>query len=156
MRLFDRLDAETKAAIKSRTAFRQARFIAKEIPTKGSVLLVGDRPAPDAPDDPQFHYTPFGAEHHSSLWLNLQLHQARIPEERLFWANAFDHKGNPSDPSILQHSVQLVALGGNANKWIRENKHLGHWQFQHPQAWKRFHSKEPYPLIECLSLLCQS
>lgn len=152
--MFDRLDVETKAAIKSRTAFRQARFIAAEKPTKGSVLLVGDRPAPDAPNDPTFHFTPFGAEHHSSLWLNLQLHNARIPEERLYWVNAYDRNGNASSYEALDTDAQVIVLGGNANRWVCSGTHIcGQWLVQHPQAWKRFHSKEPYPLIDYLAFL---
>ena len=153
MTAFERLDAPTRAALILRTAFRQARFVAKELPTKGSVLLVGDRPAPDAPDDVTFHYTPFGALKHSSLWLNLQLHDAGIPEERLYWTNAYDHKGNPTGYEVLDTEAQVIALGGNADVWVKKHERLGHWKVQHPQAWKRFHSAEPYPLIECLSFL---
>lgn len=153
MTAFDRLDASIRAALILRTAFRQARFVAKEIPTQGSVLLVGDRPAPDAPDDPAFHYTPFGALKHSSLWLNLQLHNAGIPEERLYWINAFDRNGNPAPASHLATKAHVIALGGNADRWIRGHKHLGCWKVQHPQAWKRFHANEPYPLIDILSFL---
>ncbi len=154
MTAFDRLDAPTRAALIFRTAFRQARFVAKEIPTKGSVLLVGDRPAPDAPDDNTFHYTPFGALKHSSLWLNLQLHNAGIPEERLYWTNAFNHRGEPSNYQVLDTEAQIIALGGNANRWVCSGTQIyGHWLVQHPQAWKRFRSSEPYPLIEYLSFL---
>jgi hypothetical protein len=153
MTAFSRLDPMTRAALILRTAFRQARFVAKEIPTKGSVLLVGDRPAPDAPDDMTFHYTPFGVLKHSSLWLNLQLHDHGIPEERLYWVNAYNHLGHPTDHKILDTDAQVIALGGNANAWVKKHQEHGHWTVQHPQAWKRFRAKEPYPLMECLAFL---
>ena len=44
---------------------------------------------------------------------------------------------------------QIVCLGKVAEKWAKKNG----WEFvsfPHPQYWKRFKSKEPYPLIEFL------
>ena len=152
MKAIDRLTEIERTGIRLRVQERIKLFTG---PVRGAdkrVLLVGDRPAPDAPDDDRFHFVPFGAEHHSSLWLNLLLTRSLIPERELAWVNAYDRHGNPTDPAILKHPWKAVyALGGNAAKWLKaEGKK--HGRVPHPQAWKRFHSKEPYPLIDFLKL----
>ena len=148
LRSFKLLDPETRRAITDRVVLRKRQFVAGK--SSGNILLVGDRPAPSAPDDPTFHYTPFGALWNSSLWLNLLLHRANIPEQELSWVNAADFHGRPTDKQILNAKWQLIiALGGSAAKWIKPTG-ITFEQVQHPAAWKRFHSKEEYPLIQLL------
>lgn len=145
---FKALDADTRAALANRVSSRKRRFVSGL--TTSNVLLIGDRPAPSAPDDPKFHYTPFGAMWNSSLWLNLLLHHANIPETELSWVNAADFYGRSTDKNILKEPWKLIiALGGNAAGWIKSEE-VPFIKVHHPSAWKRFHSKEPYPLIEVL------
>ena len=75
---FKKLDAETRRAMTERCVLRKKRFLGftkQGIVPEAKVLIVGDCPAPSAPDDPDFHYTPFAALWNSSLFLNLGLHQ---------------------------------------------------------------------------------
>ena len=150
---FNKLDAITRVAINDRVLLRMKRFLALKTGAwtpKNEILLVGDRPAPSAPVDPAFHYTPFGAHWNSSLWLNALLEKHQIPEERLGWVNAYDLDGTPTNQAVLKHQWgQIIARGGNASQWCKQHVHI---KVQHPQAWKRFHSKEPYPLIGYLGL----
>lgn len=150
---FKKLDAIVQKAIIKRCELRKERFLGftkMGIIPVAKVLLVGDCPAPDAPDDLDFHYTPFGALWHSSLYLNVGLHSAKISEENLAWINAADHKKNPTKTDILEFDwPQIIALGGAAEKWI---KRAGYdcVKFDHPAYHKRFHNKRPYPLFDFL------
>jgi hypothetical protein len=150
---FKKLDACTRKAIIDRIIFRKKRFlsfIAGTWKPSSEILLVGDRPAPSAPDDKDFHYTPFGALRNSSLWLNLQLHAHDIPEENLIWMNAADLHGAPTSYDLLVGEYSnIVALGGNAARWLTVGG-IDAVQVYHPQAWKRFKGKEPYPLMQLL------
>jgi hypothetical protein len=157
LKAFQALDKPVRMAIINRIIFRKRRFLALQAGTwqpAGHILLVGDRPAPSAPDDPNFHYTPFGALWNSSLWVNQQLEQFAIDEDVLGWVNSADLHGKPLPHDVLKLQwSQVIALGGNASKWLR-GADVEHQLVQHPQAWKRFHGKEPYPLIGLLSIAC--
>jgi hypothetical protein len=114
---------------------------------------VGDRPAPDRPDDPEYHFTPFSALWNSSLYINLALHNAGIPEEALAWVNAVDWQGKAVSYDVLDHDWELViCLGGKAEAWLKKSPRplSPAIKVHHPAAWKRFHSKETYPLGEIL------
>lgn len=151
---FKALEPGTRKAIIDRIVFRKRRFLA--LTKKGvycptaKILIVGDCPAPSAPDDAEFHYTPFGALWNSSLFLNLGLHTHGIDESSLAWVNAADFHKRPTDHSILDHQWSLiVALGGAAEKWVKKaGKECV--RFDHPAYHKRFHGKAPYPLFEFL------
>jgi hypothetical protein len=154
MAAFDALPVELQQALLRRVDFRRERYLAMNNqrwkPSGDEILLVGDSPAPDAPDDPGFHYTPFGAPRNSSLWLNRLLEQFKIDEAQLGWMNAYDKAGLPTNPRPLSYRwSQIIALGGSPSSWLKRHG-IEHRQFMHPQAWKRFHSKEPYPLIPIL------
>lgn len=156
MPAFNKLPVELQIRLQNRVDFRRERFLAMNNqrwkPEAGEILLVGDRPAPDAPDDPDFHYTPFGAHRHSSLWLNKLFEQYAIDEKCLGWMNAYDKAGISADPRVLSYRwSQVIALGHSPSKWL-ERQGIKHTHFMHPQAWKRFHSKDPYPLIGHLSV----
>lgn len=150
MRAFDRLDPVVQAAIRMRVELRKQFFLDETRDQRQLILLVGERPAPDAPDDDRFHFTPFGAEHHSSLWLNLQLHQAGIPEDRLAWANAYDRKGVATGLAAFSPPFLFRVALGRAAHDVLKSYELEHCTLHHPQAWKRFRSKEPYPLIDLI------
>lgn len=83
-----------------------------------------------------------------SRWLTQQL-EGVWPEGNLFWVNADD-----LNPAVLEHlrteaMPKIVALGGKAHRALDEHG-LAHATLEHPQAWKRFRSSEPYPLKELL------
>jgi hypothetical protein len=121
---------------------------------KGSILIIGDRPGPSAPQDPNYHHTPFYSTKHCSGWLNAALYVAQIPEERLIWINSADKDGVPLDPTILDklEADKTICLGGNAAKWYEAACEYGYeyYKFDHPQYHKRFKNSEEYPLIEFL------
>lgn len=115
------------------------------------VLVVGDTPGPGAPKINGYHHTPFYATVHCSGWLNLLLEEAAIPESGLVWINSTNVDGNPAPVSALDHNFRgIIALGGNAEKWLKKSGVTNYVKVHHPQFWKRFHSKEAYPLIEQL------
>lgn len=127
------------------------------------ILIVGDRPGPAAPTDPDYHHTPFYSTKYCSGWLNALLEVNEIPESLLMWINAYDVDGNPFDPTVLSRipkGSNVLLLGGNAAKWYENinrswtfTSFLSVQNFPHPQYWKRFKSKEPYPLIRTLGTL---
>lgn len=119
------------------------------------VLILGDRPGPAAPTDPTYHHTPFYSIKHCSGWLNALLEVNEINENDLVWINAYDRHGNPTPKEIVEHldTEMIVALGGNAEKWLRENGFYKYVKVPHPQFWKRFKSKEPYSLITHLKTM---
>lgn len=150
---FKKLDPETRKAIINRVIFRKHRFLRwtrKGLVPEAKILLVGDCPANDAPNDPEFHFTPFGALWNSSLFINLALHNAGIAEQDLAWCNAADYKKVPTSYELLVPEWPLiVALGGAAEKWIKKaGKNCV--RFDHPAYHKRWKSKEEYPLIPFL------
>lgn len=149
---FQKLEVETRKGIIDRCIFRKKRYMTERHPdgaAVGKILLIGDKPAPSAPDDPGFHYTPFAALWHSSLYINKALHDAGIDEAWLFWENAYTLHDVPKDGAILTEDWGLVvALGGAAHRWMLKNGRKPDATVHHPAAWKRFHSKESYPLIE--------
>lgn len=160
---FERLDKEMQRSYFKRMGHR--RIIYKSALAGGRrpvvAILVGDRPGNGGRKlPPNHHHTPFYSSKNCSLWLNLLLIEAGIPETSLFWVNAYNLEGEPTHPSHVYHwkdNPPILALGGNAEKWV--NQHTDPMyrgpceKFFHPQAWKRFHSKEPYPLIERLKEL---
>lgn len=159
MSAFSKLQFAQKRRLVRRVSFRTQRFLdlTTGVMPVNTILLIGDRPAPNAPADPGFHFTPFGAFCHSSLWLNRELDAAKIPEHKLTWINSADVNGEPTNAAVLKHNwTGIIALGGNAAKWVSKAKiNKPFAQVQHPQAWKRFHSKEHYPLISALESLCR-
>ena len=120
-----------------------------------TTLIVGDRPGPKAPDDAEYHNTPFYSTKYSGGWLNEQLVLGGVNEKRLLWINSASKAGEPFDPSVLtQHSwTHVIALGNNAAKWLTKNDCTTFVKVDHPQYHKRFKSTEPYPLVELLTQL---
>ena len=158
LKQFQSLDGGLRTSIVERIEFRKHRFLALtkkgDFSPAAKVLIVGDCPAPDAPVDPSFHYTPFGALCNSSLFINIELEKAGIEEDELAWVNARDVNKQYTDPAILNHPWKLiVALGGQAEKWVLMNKKKC-VRVSHPSFHKRFHSKERYNLIPILKKVC--
>lgn len=112
----------------------------------GRVVLVGEGFGDTADHDPLYQ-SPFGSVSASgcSMWLARQLEAAGIEEHDLFWINA-----NELDETVVRHNQKIIALGIVASE---KTYSLGYRDFlfvQHPQAWRRFRSKEHYELIPVL------
>lgn len=120
-----------------------------------SAVIVGDRPGPAAPLDPSYHHTPFYSIKHCSGWLNTLLFLEGIDENELSWVNAYDKDGTPTDPAIVEDlsndfTPRIIALGGNAEKWLKKNGFPVWIKVDHPQYHKRFKNKQNYQLIPIL------
>ena len=108
------------------------------------VLLIGDQQ--------RGVIFPFVNEHGCSPWLTEMLEKAKVGEDELAWANAFDHYGRELNPALMRALPFLqttVALGRKAQAWCRRY-HIRHRAVPHPQFWRRFHARETYPLITLL------
>lgn len=155
---FDKLERDVKSGIVKNLLLRKTRYLeamgGKSVKTK--VVLLGDTPGPGRPNDPGYHHTPFYSTKNSSLWINRLLWDHCIPEEDLLWFNTTLADGSPLDSKIFFNQLHgdpaVICLGGNAEKWILTHAlyRIPCGKVHHPQAWKRFHSKEPYPLIDLL------
>ncbi|MDD2775534.1 MAG: hypothetical protein PHU06_06235 [Gallionella sp.] len=123
----------------------------------GNVLLVGDRSSAPKTEDAKSVQWPFGSFSQAgcSRWLAAQLEEAGIYEHNLVWTNANDpHEGTGFNDLIRWFYPKIVALGAEAALRVAESYDAQHLppgsydQVHHPQAWKRFHPFEPYPLVQ--------
>jgi thymidylate kinase len=117
-----------------------------------TTLLVGDRP--NYPE--RYGDLPFVADTGCSPWLAERLEESGVPEDELYWVNATDAEGNPTNPDFLEdlRPYRVVALGNRARAWLCRRAGVSEARFhtvEHPQFWKRFHHREPYPLLEVLT-----
>lgn len=145
--------------VQRRKRFEVCILKGKEKPA-GKVVLVGDRPGPAAPLEPDYHHTPFYSTKHCSGWLNTLLFKSGIEESDLIWINAFDKDGNPTDYKVLERvtptdfyiggPAPIIALGGNAAKWLKKGGYDNFVQTTHPQYHKRFRNSEQYELPELI------
>lgn len=113
------------------------------------VFLIGERTS--HPEKNKLH-APFCSVKACSGWLNKQLCEADIDEKSLFWVNALDNDGTPVDLQAMHAHLQpkvVFALGKVAEERLRVYN-IPYIAFAHPQYWKRFKHKEPYPLIAAL------
>lgn len=116
-------------------------------PSSGKILIVGEKPNPNKDWKPE--RVPFCSNGHCSGWLNKKLDDCNIDENKLQWLNAFDDYGvETSREELLKRlpAIKVIALGNVASKWLDKND-VEHVKIPHPQYWKRFKSKEEYPLI---------
>lgn len=148
------LTASDKQEIASRLNTRKQIYTAilnNQLETV-EVLLVGDRPGPSAPKDEHYIHTPFLSVKHCSGWLNTLLHANAIPEHRLAWINSSDRDGTPLNFNTIKKlkSSVILALGGNAERWLVKNGCGSYIKVDHPQYWKRFKNSQPYPLVDAL------
>lgn len=116
-------------------------------------LLVGDRTNLGA--SALCRGLPFVAAGGCSPWLAQHLERWDIPESRLYWVNALDVEDTPTDPEFIWdlRPRRIVALGTAARSWLRRRAGLSERRFdtvEHPQYWKRFQHRKPYPLGEML------
>lgn len=168
--VYKKLPVQEQRAIAKQLTSRRAAFenliYAQKGPAHPVILMVGDRPGPGAPNTDSFHHTPFYSIYNSSGWLNVQLVREQIPEERLLWVNSADRHDKDTDPTTIFNFVNVataVALGSNAAKWLKtldfekfrqpQNSSYRVIQTYHPQYWKRWRSKERYPLLDILKEL---
>lgn len=112
------------------------------------ITIIGEKPAGPSPLVKSY---PFLEVAGSSGWLNSQLNDTHAREDRLFWVNALNLDDSENNPDIINQlkPKQIVCLGKIAEQWAKKNG----WEFvafPHPQYWKRFKSKQPYPLIDFL------
>lgn len=86
-----------------------------------------------------------------SWWLADGLRRAGIPERSLVWVNCRDADDVETDPGPLLSlkPEKIFALGDNASKWCQAYE-MDHSCYKHPLAWKRYHPKQPYPLMSAL------
>lgn len=155
---FDKLEKDVQRELIANLMTRKKRYMKAmgggSVKTK--VILLGDTPGPGRPTHSNYHHTPFYSTKNSSLWVNCLLRDHRIPECDLLWFNTTLADGTKLDASIVKRCLEgnpvVISLGGNAKKWLEHN--LSGYPLTagvfHPQAWKRFHSKEHYPLIDIL------
>jgi hypothetical protein len=118
-------------------------------------VIIGDTPGPGRPTDPNYHHTPFYSTKNSSFWLNKQLIENGIDENKLLWYNAQLADNSYLDKvhveDVLRYKPQFIVLGGNAEKWFKKAlPNMPYVKVYHPQFAKRFKSKEQYQLIEVL------
>ena len=150
---FRLLDEPSKAAVQKRLDVRKSIFKKFKLGRwQGGVLIVGDRPGPSAPKEPGYHHTPFYSTKHCSGWLNAVLHVEGISETNLVWINAADEKGQDTSFDLVErlHPEAIVALGGNAEKWLKKNGCTCFIKVTHPQYHKRFKNSERYELLDVL------
>lgn len=155
---FDALDHTTQSCIITSLCLRRRNYENAKAGARweqAKIILIGDRPGPGAKNLPAgHHHTPFYSTKNSSLWLNRQLVEHGIQESNLVWLNAYDLHGTPAPADLIADwtsNPKLVVLGGNAEKWLlKVAPGCTYEKVHHPQAWKRFHSKKPYPLVDVL------
>jgi hypothetical protein len=116
------------------------------------ILIVGDQPGPRAPDNVEYHHTPFYSKLYSGGWLNEQLVLNDIAEDRLMWINSASKAGYPAPPDILKAKkwTAVIALGNNAYHWVHLHGMVEAIKVSHPQFHKRFKAAERYVLLDVL------
>lgn len=161
---FSQLTSDQKSQVKLNIAFRIARFktsiLRRRIKPAGKVIIVGDRPGPAAPDNPDHGHTPFPTTTHCSGWLNALLYVEEIVESDLIWVNAYEKDGNPTDLKLLDWLMPqdaytiapapIITLGANAAKWVKSCGYESFVQTTHPQYHKRFRNGIKYDLPELI------
>lgn len=122
---------------------------------KGNILIIGEQ-ASDPTNAPE--QEPFCSSKGCSGWLNKLLQAEGIPEEKLFWVNALYNDGTLVDLLALVEQLEpsaVVALGNVAKKSCADHG-VQFFSAYHPQYWKRFRSKNRYPLLDLLNLLTKN
>ena len=118
---------------------------------KGVRLIVGEQ-ASDPTNAPE--QRPFCCTKGCSGWLNKMLDIEMIPEYGLFWVNALNNDGTMVNLKALVEELQpaeVIALGHFAKNTCDEFGVDAKMCF-HPQYWRRFRSKERYPLLDMLQV----
>ncbi len=79
------------------------------------------------------------------------MEESGVPENRLYWINAYDAVNVPTDSEFvgdLAPSI-VLAMGKMAARWCTDAG-LKFEEVSNPQYWKRFHNGFPYPLTQIL------
>lgn len=112
----------------------------------GRFVFVGQSFA-ERKDNDAFYQWPFASFscEGCSQWLADQLDSAGVGENQILWLNA------DQDLSILYglDDATVVALGNEAYDQLYRLKILAH-VVPHPQSWRRFSAKQPYPLLDLI------
>lgn len=157
---FDKLEVAAQRGIIANLLVRKKRYLAAMDGAQVSpkVILLGDTPGPGRPQDPSYHHTPFYSTKNSSLWINRLLWESGVQDSDLLWFNTTLASGLPLDGRLVSKQLgadpEIICLGGNAEKWFTQRftyRPDSYAKVHHPQAWKRFHSKERYPLLDVLA-----
>ncbi len=119
------------------------------------ILIIADRPGPKAPQQDNYHHTPFYSKLHSGGWLNAYLVDEGIEETRLMWVNSatWDNKPESTDILTAKDWSWVFCLGLNAQKWFTKHGVTDPskvYDLVHPQFHKRFVGSHNYPLVERL------
>lgn len=123
------------------------------------VVLVGQDFAPHKDPDPLYQW-PFASLSPAgcSRWLTEELADHGIGEHQLLWVNA----DQDLRMLMLRPGTALVAMGEQADQAVKQLSaelpprmvsELKLYTVPHPQAWRRFHKKQLYPLIQLLERL---
>lgn len=113
----------------------------------GKVILVGEK-ASDHTDQDTLMQWPFSSfsTQGSSRWLTAQLDASGVSESDLLWVNA--------DTGLYQikdlYARTVIALGQAASEKLVDAQ-IPHLVAKHPQFHKRFHSSEPYELMDLIT-----
>lgn len=112
----------------------------------GEFVLVGQSFA-ERKDNDAFYQWPFASfsGEGCSQWLTDQLDSIEVGEDQILWLNA------DQDLSILHdlNATKIVALGNEAYDQLYRLK-IQAQVVPHPQSWKRFNAKQPYPLLRII------
>lgn len=91
-----------------------------------------------------------------SLWFAEALDAAKVSEAGLYWVNARRPGGAWQNPAFIEAlgPRAVIALGARAETWARRIAGFsGVERFDHPQYWKRFRHRDPYPAAARLAEL---
>lgn len=157
---FDKLPGETQRGIRQALQLRRLKYM--KAMNRGysdtKFVLLADTPGPGRPNTPGYHHTPFYSTKNSSLYINKMLVEAGANEADFQWFNTTLADGTALDPIHLQDLMRfkpkIICLGGKAENWLLKTTdcQLAYGKVHHPQAWKRFHGSERYPLLDLLNL----
>lgn len=112
------------------------------------IMLIGDR----VNRWPGETHPPWCADRGCSSWLMKLLDQAKIPEDQLYWDNAYDEVGNKTDLERLVGIWKpraIIAMGRAAQNVLTSQGYDPIYVI-HPQSAMRFGRAMPYRLIEIL------
>lgn len=113
----------------------------------GGTLIVGDQVSSRAPH--RERSWPFVLETGCSPWLTEQLGALDVPEGRLYWVNARDHRGRLTSARAwvdVLAPARVLALGAQAQQWCRTllPADAPVHALKHPQYVKRFKHHRPW------------
>jgi hypothetical protein len=123
---------------------------------RGNVLLIGEQAARLNENTPE--QQAFCDHRGCSGWINALLEKEGFPESKLFWLNALFNNGDRVHLSSfvkLMEPVKVIALGKVATQSCIDQQ-VEHISTYHPQYWKRFKSRQRYPLLDILKPILEN